>query len=80
MRLQGSAATQVGSIMSTLGLVLGLMLSLLITSVAISEAKPAGGPTVTGHDLYCGFSHENFGYFLAFLPVLPSGFPQVFPW
>ena len=32
MRLQGSAATQVGSIMSTLGLVLGLMLSLLITS------------------------------------------------
>ena len=45
MRLHGSAATQVGSIMSTLGLVLGLMLSLLITSVAISEAKPAGGPT-----------------------------------
>jgi ketosteroid isomerase-like protein len=46
MRLHGSAAMQVGSIMSRLGLLLGLMLSLLITSVAISEAKPAGGPTV----------------------------------
>jgi ketosteroid isomerase-like protein len=45
MRLHGSAAMQVRSIMSRLGLLLGLMLSLLITSVAISEAKPAGGPT-----------------------------------
>ena len=45
MRFHGYAAMQVGSIMSMLGLVLGLMVSLLITSVAISEAKPAVGPT-----------------------------------
>jgi hypothetical protein len=25
---------------------------------------------VTGHDLFREFSHENFGYFLEFLPVL----------
>jgi len=31
--------------MSMLGLMFGLMVSLLTTSVAISEAKPAGGPT-----------------------------------
>jgi ketosteroid isomerase-like protein len=37
---------QVGSIKSMLGLVLGLVASLLITSVGISKAKPAGGPTV----------------------------------
>jgi len=36
---------QLGSIMSMLGLMFGLMVSLLTTSVAISEAKPAGGPT-----------------------------------
>ena len=36
---------QVGSIKSMLGLVLGLVVSLLITSVGISKAKPAGGPT-----------------------------------
>jgi ketosteroid isomerase-like protein len=36
---------QVGSIKSMLGLVLGLVVSLLITSVGISKAKPAGRPT-----------------------------------
>ena len=45
MRLQRCAAMQVGSIMSMSGLVLGLMVSLLTTPVAISKAKPAGGPT-----------------------------------
>ena len=45
MRLHGRATMKVGSIRSILGLVLGLMVSFLITSVAISEAKPAGGPT-----------------------------------
>ena len=45
MRLQRCAAMQVGSIMSMSGLVLGLMVSLLTTTVAISKAKPAGGPT-----------------------------------
>ena len=45
MRLHGYAAMQVGSIRSILGLALGLIVSLLITSVGISEAKPAGEPT-----------------------------------
>lgn len=45
MRLRGCAAMQAGSIMSMAGLVFGLMVSLLTTSVAISDAKPAGGPT-----------------------------------
>jgi ketosteroid isomerase-like protein len=45
MRLRRCAAMQLGSIMSMLGLMFGLMVSLLTTSVAISEAKPAGGPT-----------------------------------
>lgn len=45
MRLHGCAAMRAGSIMSMLGVVLGLMVSLLIPSVAISEAKPAVGPT-----------------------------------
>jgi ketosteroid isomerase-like protein len=44
MRSHGCAAMQVGSIISMLGLVLGLVVSLLITSVAIAEAKAAGGP------------------------------------
>ena len=46
MRSHGRVAMQVGSIKSMLGLVLGLVASLLITSVGISKAKPAGGPTV----------------------------------
>lgn len=29
-------------------------------------------------NLFSGFSHENFAYFLAFLPVLPSSFPHFF--
>jgi len=45
MRSHGRVAMQVGSIKSMLGLVLGLVASLLITSVGISKAKPAGGPT-----------------------------------
>ena len=45
MRSHGYAAMRVGSIMATLGLVLGLVVGLLFTSVAISRAKPAGGPT-----------------------------------
>jgi ketosteroid isomerase-like protein len=36
---------QPGSIMLISGLMFGLMVSLLTTSVAISGAKPAGGPT-----------------------------------
>lgn len=46
MRLHGRAAMQAGSIMSILGLVVGLLASLLITSVTISAAKPVDGPTV----------------------------------
>ena len=45
MRSHGRAAMRVGSIKSMLGLVLGLVVSLLITSVGISKVKPAGGPT-----------------------------------
>jgi len=45
MRLHGRARTQAGSIMSTLGLVFGLLVSFFITSAAISEAKPSAGPT-----------------------------------
>jgi ketosteroid isomerase-like protein len=45
MRFHRCAAMQVDSIMLMSRLVLGLMVSLLTTSVAISEAKPAGGPT-----------------------------------
>lgn len=45
MRLQRCTAMRVGSIMSMSGLVLGLMVSLLTTPVAISKARPAGGPT-----------------------------------
>ena len=45
MRSHGCAAMQVGSIKSTLGLVLGLVVGLLIASIAMSKAKPAGGPT-----------------------------------
>jgi ketosteroid isomerase-like protein len=45
MRSHGRAAMQVGSIKLMLRLVLGLVVSLLITSVGISKAKPAGGPT-----------------------------------
>ena len=33
---------------------------------------------VTDHDLFPGFSRENFGYFLGFLLVLASTFPHVF--
>jgi ketosteroid isomerase-like protein len=45
MRSHGCATMRVGSIMAMLGLVLGLVVSVFITSVAVSEAKPAVGPT-----------------------------------
>jgi ketosteroid isomerase-like protein len=45
MRSHGCATRRVGSIMAMLGLVLGLVVSVFITSVAVSEAKPAAGPT-----------------------------------
>ena len=32
---------------------------------------------VTGHDLFPGFSHENFDYFLRFLLLFASTFPHV---
>jgi ketosteroid isomerase-like protein len=44
MRFDRCAAMQVSSIMSMLGLALGLVVGLLFTSVATSKAK-AGGPT-----------------------------------
>ena len=33
--------------------------------------------SVTGRDVFPGFSHGNFCYFLRFLPVLASSFPHV---
>jgi hypothetical protein len=45
VRLQKCAAMRVDSVMSMLGLVLGLVVGLLFASVAISKAKPVGGPT-----------------------------------
>jgi ketosteroid isomerase-like protein len=45
MRSHGCAVMRAASIMAMLGLVLGLVVGLLFTSVAISKAKPVGGPT-----------------------------------
>jgi ketosteroid isomerase-like protein len=45
MRLKKCAAMQAGSVISIFGLVLGLVVGLLFASVAISKAKPVGGPT-----------------------------------
>src|SRR5580658_4941675 len=45
MRSHGYATMRVGSVMAMLGLVLGLVVSVFITCVAVSEAKPAAGPT-----------------------------------
>ena len=45
MRLRRCVAMRVGSVMATLGLVLGLAVALLFTSVATSKAKPAVSPT-----------------------------------
>ena len=45
MRLHKCAAKRVGSVMSIFGLVLGLVVGFLYTSVAISNAKRVGGPT-----------------------------------
>ena len=53
---------------------------------AISETPAKGGGgglvetlNVTPHDLLRRFSHENFGYFLTFLPVLPRVFHMFLP-
>src|SRR5438132_11423301 len=43
----------------------------------LPERQPKETLGVTGHEVFRGFSHENCGYFLAFVPVLPSCFPHV---